>query len=298
MQGNYIDSILTFTRGRSKQERSLQSKSMRLLTTQAGTLRVLDTGGTKQPLLIVADGPCVIEHYTDLIDLLSSDFRIVCFDLPGFGFSYPALNYDFSLSQTAEAVVELMDILNITCAALAFTCANGFVALYIAKHYPQRVSHLILGQTPSFQAMRQWDERIIPKVLHVPYIGQLIMAGLARKASASWYDIALPANTTQKTQFVKLADQILKSGGCFCLASLVQGLSRTQDAELAEVSVPTLLIYGNKDRSHRHTDFTSLRDHVPSAEIIKFQDCGHFPDLERPQEYASHIKRFVNSATS
>jgi pimeloyl-ACP methyl ester carboxylesterase len=54
---------------------------------------------------------------------------------------------------------------------------------------------------------------------------------------------------------------------------------------------------GNKARSHRHTDFKSLRDHVPSAEIIKFQECGHFPDLERPQEYASHIKRFVNSAT-
>ena len=296
MQGAYIDSIITAFRGRSRQENSLKSKYMRLYSTQAGTLRVLDTGGSKQPVLIAPDGPCVIEHYDNLIELLSPNFRVVCFDLPGFGFSYPALGYNFSIAQTAESVVELMDLLGIGYAALALTCANGFVALHVAKHYPNRVSHLVLGQTPSFQSMRQWNDRIIPKILHVPYVGQLITAGLARKFSDGWYDLALPRASNCKFQFVQHADHALKSGGCFCLASLIQGLSHTQDAELGEVSVPTLLIYGNKDRSHKHTDFASLRDHVSAAEIIMFQGCGHFPDIERPQEYASYIKSFVNTA--
>jgi hypothetical protein len=69
MQGSYIDSIIAVARGKSRQESSLKSESMRLLPTQAGTLRVLDTGGRKPPLIIVPDGPCVLEHYTDLIDL-------------------------------------------------------------------------------------------------------------------------------------------------------------------------------------------------------------------------------------
>ncbi|NJM76206.1 MAG: alpha/beta fold hydrolase [Acaryochloridaceae cyanobacterium RU_4_10] len=143
---------------------------MKLLQTQAGILRVLDTGSRKPPLLIVPDGPCVIEHYADLIELLALDFRVVCFDLPGFGFSYPASSFDFSVSQTAETVVEVMDLLEIPFAVLAFTCANGFFALHVAQHHPHRVSHLVLGQTPSFQSMRQWNDRIIPKILHVPYI--------------------------------------------------------------------------------------------------------------------------------
>jgi pimeloyl-ACP methyl ester carboxylesterase len=25
---------------------------------------------------------------------------------------------------------------------------------------------------------------------------------------------------------------------------------------------------------------------VPHAEIIQFQDCGHFPDLEQPERFA------------
>jgi pimeloyl-ACP methyl ester carboxylesterase len=294
MQGSYIDIIIAATRGRSKQESNLKSESMKLLRTQAGTLRILDTGSRKPPLMIVPDGPCVIEHYTDLIDILALDFRVVCFDLPGFGFSYPALGFDFSVAQTAETVIEVMDLMAIPFAVLAFTCANGFFALHVAKHHPNRVSHLVLGQTPSFQSMRQWNDQIIPKIFHVPYIGQLIVAAATRKISAGWYDLALPPSNEHKSQFVQHADHALQSGGCFCLASLVQGLSRTQDAEIGEISVPTLSIYGNKDRSHKHTDFLSLRNHTPAAEIVMFQGCGHFPDLERPHEYAKNIKSFVN----
>ncbi|MEO0376814.1 MAG: alpha/beta hydrolase, partial [Cyanobacteria bacterium P01_A01_bin.17] len=275
MQGSYIDSAIATLRGRRRQKHSLQSEQMKLLQTQAGTLRVLDTGGSKQPLIMVPDGPCVLEHYADLIDLLSLDFRMVCFDLPGFGFSYPAFGFDFSISKMAETVVEVMDLLQIPGAVLAFTCANGFFALHVAKHHPERVSHLVLGQTPSFQAMRQWDDQIIPKILHVPYVGQLIMAGLTRKVAVGWYDRALPKHSEHKSHFAQQADQALKLGGCFCLASFVQGLSRTQDSEISGVSTPTLLIYGNKDLSHRHTNFSSLRDHVPTADITSFKGCGH-----------------------
>lgn len=296
MHGANLDSLIAATRGRRRQTRSLQSEQMQLLATQAGVLRILDTGGHQPPLLIVPDGPCVIEHYADLIDLLAADFRVVCLDLPGFGFSYPALTYDFSVAQTTEVIIEVMDLLDIRDASLAFTCANGFLALRLAKQYPQRISHLVLGQTPSFAAMRQWNERIIPKILQVPYLGQAIAAGFARQFSSHWYDTALPHNSEHKSSFVNIADQALQAGGCFCLASLVQGLTRTDDSEFDAVSVPTLLIHGNRDRSHRHTDFASLREHVPQAEIITFTGCGHFPDLERPQIYATHIKQFVSAA--
>lgn len=75
----------------------------------------------------------------------------------------------------------------------------------------------------------------------------------------------------------------------------MQGLKPTKDSEIDEVSVPTLLIYGNRDRSHKQTDFTSLRNHASEVEIITFDGCGHFPDLERPKEYAERVKQFINT---
>ncbi|MBE9030370.1 alpha/beta hydrolase [filamentous cyanobacterium LEGE 11480] len=268
---------------------------MQLLQTQAGTIRILDTGGSKQAIILVPDGPCVLEHYREIIQLLEPDFRVIGFDLPGFGFSYPSFKFDFSVSQMGETVIEVMDRLKLPFAALAFTCANGFFAMYAAQHYPDRVSHLVLGQTPSFQAMRQWDRQIIPRVLHIPYVGQLLAAGLVRQLSAKWYDKALPSRSEQKSSFVHQADQALLSGGCFCLASLVQGLNRTEDSSLQNITTPTLMIYGNRDRSHQHTDFTSVSVHVPEAKMIKFDGCGHFPDLEQPQQYIQSIKPFLRA---
>ncbi|WP_240440928.1 alpha/beta fold hydrolase [Ralstonia solanacearum] len=44
---------------------------------------------------------------------------------------------------------------------------------------------------------------------------------------------------------------------------------------------------GTRDDSHRDTNPTSLREYIPQAEMIRFDDCGHFPDIEQPERYAS-----------
>jgi pimeloyl-ACP methyl ester carboxylesterase len=41
------------------------------------------------------------------------------------------------------------------------------------------------------------------------------------------------------------------------------------------------MVWGGKDYSHRWTDKESLRDLIPHAEILVWDDCGHFPDLEQ-----------------
>jgi pimeloyl-ACP methyl ester carboxylesterase len=35
---------------------------------------------------------------------------------------------------------------------------------------------------------------------------------------------------------------------------------------------------------------------VPHAEIIQFQDCGHFPDLEQPERFANILIERMDEA--
>jgi len=53
----------------------------------------------------------------------------------------------------------------------------------------------------------------------------------------------------------------------------VQGLSAMKEADLIGCKVPTLMVWGGKDYSHRWTDKETLRD------------CGHFPELEQTDRY-------------
>ena len=293
MNGAAVDTFITSFRRKAARERGAHESSMHYVQTKAGHLRVTDTGGDKPALVLTPDGPCVIEHYDVLINKFSREFRVICFDMPGIGFSFPDYGYRFGIAETADAIVELLDAVAVPKAAIAFTCANGFVAINLARRYPQRVAQLALAQTPSLDGMRKWADRNIPKPLRVPYVGQAVTAVKARFFATRWFDIALPRGSEHKSGFVAEAQKALRFGGCFCLASLVQGLLQSQEDDLRGVQCPTLAIHGDNDFSHRHTDFCSITDEIPHAQVIRFQGCGHFPNLEQHSEYVEHVQRFL-----
>lgn len=257
----------------------------RTIVTPVGSVRIYDSQSAKPCVMFVPDGPNVIEHYQALFALLTPHFRVVCFDMPGFGFSLPEATYTHTLDQGARAVIGLLDQLQIERATLAFSCANGFYAMRAAQLAPRRIAGLFLSQTPSLRAMHAWARRVIPWPIRVPVLGQTV-AWLARQKSAhAWYDIALPRETDREP-YRRIAQTALSSGGCFCLAGVVQGLARETSTTLNYIDTRCTMIWGTKDWSHRRTNAESLTECVPNATILRFEDCGHFPDLEQPSRYA------------
>ncbi len=61
-----------------------------------------DRGGDKSLLIMTPDGSNAVEHHAGLIHPLRSNFRVVCFDMPGFGFSRPRRTYDHTLERGAN----------------------------------------------------------------------------------------------------------------------------------------------------------------------------------------------------
>ena len=289
----HLDRALTalaFGRAARTPQGAAHHAALRWVETVAGRIRVVDSATPGPVVAFVPDGPNVVEHYQALMANLSAHYRVVCFDMPGFGFSLPSSAYAHSLDQGAQAVLQVLDALQIPKATLAFSCANGFYALRAASLAPERVMGMVLSQTPSLQAMQAWTYSVVPKSLRWPVLGQLLGWLARRKAAANWYRIALPATTDGKP-FYRVAQQALLCGACFSLAGVVQGLLRETDAGLKNRRTPCTVIWGAQDRSHRGTQPSSLLNLVPHAEFVQFDDCGHFPDLEQPQRYAQLLMK-------
>ncbi len=260
----------------------------RLLRTARGTLRLRDTGGSGPVVVMVPDGPNVIEHHAPVISRLAPHARVICFDMPGFGYSRPPFGYGHTVQQGAATVLAVMDALDVREAALFFSCANGFYAIAAARLAPQRIRRLLLCQTPSLSSMPAWTQRNVPTPIRTPIVGQLLVRATRRKFAHTWYGMAMPPDKPgqpQRAEFRASADYALTHGGCFCLAGVVQGLAQANEQDLAGVKQPTTLLWGDADRSHKHTRAETLLDLLPQAHIIHFPDCGHFPDLEQPQRY-------------
>jgi pimeloyl-ACP methyl ester carboxylesterase len=283
----FLDSVLVqLQTKRVKQQAALTLKT-HVVNTPVGPVRVYDSGaGSHRPCVIfVPDGPNIVEHYETLISLLTPKLRVICFDMPGFGYSFPTTAYTHSLNQGAQAVLGVMDKLGVAQAALAFSCANGFYAMRAAQMEPQRITRLVLSQTPSLEDMHAWVDRIVPWPLKIPVLGQL-MAWLVRKKGAlKWYATALP-RSTDATPYQEKTRYAMSCGSCFCLAGVVQGLVHSDPASMLGLATPCTVVWGGLDRSHKPTKADSLLVCVPHADVIEFNDCGHFPEIEQPARYA------------
>lgn len=289
MIGNYIDSIRTsFKKGYNNLDPKIN-----LVETNYGKVRVFDTGGKKPVIISVPDGPNVIEHHEYLIEELSKEFRVICFEFPGIGFSYPTPKYDYSLDKSANIILNLMDSLKVERAALSFSCANGFYAIKAAQISPDRFTHLFLSQTPSMHSMEDWVNTTIPKVLRVPILGQITNSFLEKKFANSWYKYALPKGY-DISNYQHKSLTALRNGSCFCLSSLVQGLAKEMNSVLKTIEIPSTLIWGNRDFTHRKTNNKSILEHLPNCEIIEFENCGHFPELEDTNSYVKLLHERLN----
>ena len=141
MTGNFIDTY----RFRLKKNQKKWNDGINIITTDYGEIRVFDTLGDKPVIINVPDGPNTIEHHQELVTKLSENYRVICFELPGIGFSYPNSNYDYSFPNAANLIINLMDILKVNNATLAFSCSNGFYAIKTAELFPQRINRLFLS---------------------------------------------------------------------------------------------------------------------------------------------------------
>lgn len=262
-----------------------------LVDTDMGRLRIQDTGRPigKGPTIVLApDGPNVLEHLQPLINRLSRHARVVAFDLPGFGFSYPPPSYRFHVADGAKATLSVLDALNLDRATLAFSCANGFYAAAAANLQPERVAALVLAQTPSYAAMRAWAHRVVPRPVRTPIIGQLIVAATEAQTAGRWYRKALPRHT-DSAPYENMAAAAFADGGCFCFAGIVQGLLASDGRAAYAPPVPITVAWGTSDKSHRLTSSDAAQAFFPNAQIEIFKGCGHFPDLEAPERFASLV---------
>lgn len=268
--------------------------SIKMLKLSTGKIRILDTKEGKETILIIPDGPNIIEHYFSLVDKLKKSFRVIIFDLPGFGFSTHKGDYDYSFQKTNQLIVELLSVINLPKVNLVFPCAGGFYGLAFTQAFPEKVNHLLLIQTPSLGEMKKWTQRIVPNYLKKPYLSQVIMPFVENKFAENWYDYALPKEV-DGSAYKSVALKGIKDGGSFCLCSLTQGLTEEMDTDLSiDVSIPLTLVYGTKDFTHKGTNFESILQYHEKADLIAFEQCGHFPDLEQEDKFVKLLKEKIS----
>jgi len=258
--------------------------------------------GDGQPLVLLhGSGPTALQ-FLPLLERFNGA-RAIAVDRPGFGLSDPGEGPPESYRDAAVgSLTEILDGLELPETALLGNSTGGAWALWFALAHPDRVRRLVLlGGQPLLPATH-----VPPPMLAVatPTVGSPPeMPPPSRETVVQSMGIFGEAETivqypeqveamvaaagdqlTARTRVAELRAMISPTGWQPALAV------RTE--ELQQLSVPTLLIWGDHDPLGGEDAARMTADSIPHARL-ELLSAGHAPWLGHPDRVATLVSEFV-----
>lgn len=234
-----------------------------------------------------------LEDWAEQFALLPAGHRLLAVDLAGYGESDP-LREPYSLPTLARFVEDFLDEVGVEGPAhVVGNSLGGAIAMQLSVQAPHLVRSLVLVNSAGFGREVTFTLRI----LAIRPLARLLLrrpstAAVRRTERAIFSD---PALVTDERVELGLRFAARPHGAAVLLetARALGGLRgvhpvwrRELMEEVSAQAVPTLLVWGDRDRILPHTHLEAARRHLPHAESHLFTDTGHMPQIERAAAFA------------
>jgi pimeloyl-ACP methyl ester carboxylesterase len=221
--------------------------------------------------------------------------RVIALDLPGFGDSEMP-SEDISVEGYGRSVESLCDSLDLGQVVVVGHSMGGFTAAEFAIQYPKRVERLVLQAAAGISTN---DVRRDPTMA-----GARVIAGVATRTAARSRFVAtrprmrwLVFQTVMRHPSRIPADLVYElishTGRPGFLPALDAILGYDYRDRLAQISCPTLVVWGSDDMLVPRRDADEYARVIPGARKVVFDDTGHSPMMERPQTFNDCLMEFL-----
>ncbi len=201
-------------------------------------------------------------------ELLAESFRVVLFEVPGF--SGPANERSQSHAEVGATLMRATSELGLERFNLWGTSFGGAVALWAAIGAPERVEALVLEGCGAIEPPGGFPSVGSPEELH-----QYLYAHPDRQPMAP------PPPPEVLAQRRAL------------LARMRRVPREDVERAIAELDVPTLVVFGTRDRLTPSELGRVYRDKMPRCHFVLLFDAGHEAGVERPEALASLVQDFL-----
>jgi pimeloyl-ACP methyl ester carboxylesterase len=203
-------------------------------------------------------------------DLLSKRYRVIVFEMPGFGSSAENTRTQ-TLGELAATMGAAVSVLGIDCFNLMATSFGGRVALLLTLQQPDRVQALILEAPAAIRPAGQRPPSGTPEE-----IAQLIFAHPERLGPLPVVDPAV-----QEKQRA--------------LTGRLRGPDRDPELEtrMKGLATPTLVVFGTLDRVIPPDLGRFYKTLLPNCHLVFVYDAGHEISTDRPEAFAEVAEDFV-----
>ena len=266
---------------------------------------VRDEGNPEGPVLVLVHGSNASLHtWVPWVEELGDTYRIISMDLPGHGLTGRVPGDDYTREGMAAFVHELMETLHVERFAIAGNSMGGGVAALYTLEHPDRVSALILVDSAGIPVER--NEEDVPlafRLARMPVVSELMRYVLPRSVVEQGVRKVFVDQSKVTDEMVsRYFDLTLHEGNRDAtrmrFASYAARDEEAFAARLGEIKQPTLILWGDKDGLIPVAAAHEFKKRIPQAELVIFENVGHVPMEEVPEESAAAVRAFLADVPS
>lgn len=273
--------------------------------------RWVTVNGRRLNVVELGTGPAIVfvhglsgswTNWLENLPHFAARHRVVAFDLPGFGHSeMPAET--ISIEGYGRTVAGLMDELGIDRAAIVGNSMGGFVGAEVALKFPDRVERLVLVSAAglatkyiglSTELLRRRSVVALARAVNA-YAGlpearakTLVCRPRLRRALL-W----LVAHHPERLPLPISVELIAGTGKPAAADALDALLDYDYRDRLDDVRCPTLIVWGEDDRTVPVESADEYERLIPGARRVVLLDTGHVPMVERPVRFNALLDEFL-----
>ena len=203
-------------------------------------------------------------------DLLARQFRVVAFEMPGFGQSAENTRTR-DMVELASTMSQAIDKLGLDTFNLMGTSFGAKAALWLALQQPDRVLALVLEAPAAIRPEGSQPPSWAPEEM-------------ARRLYAHPEKLAPPPAIDPAVQVKTQA-----------LVRRLRGPDRDPELErrLLELATPTLVLFGTLDAIIPPDMGRYYRELIPNSHLVFVYDAGHAISTERPEAFTEVVADFL-----
>jgi 3-oxoadipate enol-lactonase len=253
----------------------------------------VEQAGEGSPVVLLHEGIADSRMWEPQWASYSSRFRVVRYDMRGFGQSPPAVG-TYSLSGDLAA---LLDGLEVGPATLVGMSLGGAVAMETTIARPDLVSRLVLvapglrGFEMSDETKAGWDEE--EAALERGDVDAAVEVNMRMwvDGPSRSPDEVDPEVRSKVADMQRRAIEIYLDAG---EEGEHQPLVEDWGDRVGEISVPTLVIVGELDRPEMIEISQRLESGIPNARRATIPGTAHVPSMEQPEEFNRLVLDFLS----
>lgn len=262
-------------------------------------VHIRDQGPVDRPTLILLHGFAASLHtWEPWVERLADHYRVITIDLPGHGLTRAPRRYQASTQGFLGIVRAVAASRGVERFTLAGNSMGGAVAWNYALAHPEDLDALVLVNAAGWrppadsEGVREGPPPFIFSLIRTPIIGtgirNLEMRPLARQGLRSAFIDDSLVDDAMVDRYVELSRG---PGHRAILLSIEQ--NGESPVRMSEISMPTLVMHGAQDNLIPVAAGRHYAAAIPGAELTVFENVGHVPMEEVPDQSAAALETFL-----